>query len=393
MNNTYFIIDDIKYIIAYDNNQLKIKKMENNLLYELTETEKGEINRLISHKTGYIYYSEKVINIVNNNPNLFLNNDQHAKEQLINILNWLEDHIPIEHRQTFYDNLSTLTLMHNFNLISSDYFVSHDSHFSQSNNIDISIGGYNSKTNNIEIRPQGLWRLWKVAQTTDNPNEYYFRQYMQTLLHELIHMSSTKFDKEGGIALSGFDKYPSQDIKEQNVGLNEGYTELIAMAGVPGTEDIVSPYFIECALINQLIQIIGIDALQESYFGNKGTELLESELCKLINDKEKAFELFRSIEVNYQLGNGSEKQNILGNIQLTMLDYLEKKLEILSVQGKDGEINKIIYFFENMIVTPRKLQAMGRDANNYEGVTDSIIKLDEIKGKYGKQLDNNSISR
>ena len=393
MNNTYFIIDDIKYIIAYDNNQLKIKKMENNLLYELTETEKGEINRLISHKTGYIYYSEKVINIVNNNPNLFLNNDQHAKEQLINLLNWLEDHIPIEHRQTFYDNLSTLTLMHNFNLISSDYFVSHDSHFSQSNNIDISIGGYNSKTNNIEIRPQGLWHLWKVAQTTDNPNEYYFRQYMQTLLHELIHMSSTKFDKEGGIALSGFDKYPSQDIKEQNVGLNEGYTELIAMAGVPGTEDIVSPYFIECALINQLIQIIGIDALQESYFGNKGTELLESELCKLINDKEKAFELFRSIEVNYQLGNGSEKQNILGNIQLTMLDYLEKKLEILSIQGKDGEINKIIYFFENMIVTPRKLQAMGRDANIYEGVTDSTIKLDEIKGKYGKQLDNNSISR
>ncbi|MDD7151203.1 MAG: hypothetical protein SOT91_02845 [Bacilli bacterium] len=393
MNNTYFIIDDIKYIIAYDNNQLKIKKMENNLLYELTETEKGEINRLISHKTGYIYYSEKVINIVNNNPNLFLNNDQHAKEQLINLLNWLEDHIPIEHRQTFYDNLSTLTLMHNFNLISSDYFVSHDSHFSQSNNLDISIGGYNSKTNNIEISPQGLWHLWKVAQTTDNPNEYYFRQYMQTLLHELIHMSSTKFNKEGGIALSGFDKYPSQDIKEQNVGLNEGYTELIAMAGVPGTEDIVSPYFIECALINQLIQIIGIDALQESYFGNKGTELLESELCKLINDKEKAFELFRSIEVNYQLGNGSEKQNILGNIQLTMLDYLEKKLEILSVQGKDGEINKIIYFFENMIVTPRTLQAMGRDANIYEGVTDSIIKLDEIKGKYGKQLDNNSISR
>ena len=393
MNNTYFIIDDIKYIIAYDNNQLKIKKMENNLLYELTETEKGEINRLISHKTGYIYYSEKVINIVNNNPNLFLNNDQHAKEQLINLLNWLEDHIPIEHRQSFYDNLSTLTLMHNFNLISSDYFVSHDSHFSQSNNLDISIGGYNSKTNNIEIRPQGLWRLWKLAQTTDNPNEYYFRQYMQTLLHELIHMSSTKFNKEGGIALSGFDKYPSQDIKEQNVGLNEGYTELIAMAGVPGTEDIVSPYFIECALINQLIQIIGIDALQESYFGNKGTELLESELCKLINDKEKAFELFRSIEVNYQLGNGSEKQNILGNIQLTMLDYLEKKLEILSVQGKDGEINKIIYFFENMIVTPRTLQAMGRDANIYEGVTDSIIKLDEIKGKYGKQLDNNSISR
>lgn len=393
MNNTYFIIDDIKYIIAYDNNQLKIKKMENNLLYELTETEKGEINRLISHKTGYIYYSEKVINIVNNNPNLFLNNDQHAKKQLINLLNWLEDHIPIEHRQTFYDNLSTLTLMHNFNLISSDYFVSHDSHFSQSNNLDISIGGYNSKTNNIEISPQGLWHLWKVAQTTDNPNEYYFRQYMQTLLHELIHMSSTKFNKEGGIALSGFDKYPSQDIKEQNVGLNEGYTELIAMAGVPGTEDIVSPYFIECALINQLIQIIGIDALQESYFGNKGTELLESELCKLINDKEKAFELFRSIEVNYQLGNGSEKQNILGNIQLTMLDYLEKKLEILSVQGKDGEINKIIYFFENMIVTPRTLQAMGRDANIYEGVTDSIIKLDEIKGKYGKQLDNNSISR
>ncbi len=393
MNDTYFIIGGIKYIIIYDNNQLKIKKMENNALYELTETEQEKINQLVSHKTGYIYYSEKVINIVNNNPNLFLNNNQHAKEQLINLLNWLEDNIPMEHRQTFYGNLSTLTLMHNFNLISSDYFETHDSNFSQSKDLDISIGGYNSKNNSIEIRPQGLWHLWKIAQTTDNPNEYYFRQYMQTLLHEFIHMSSTKFDRENNIALSGFDRYPSQDISEQNVGLNEGYTELVAMAGVPGTEDIVSPYLIECSLISQLIQIIGIDALQESYFGNKGTKLLENELCRLINDKEKAFELFRNIEVNYQLGNASEKQNILGNIQLTMLDYLEKKLEILSVQGKDDEINKIIYIFENMIVTPRTLQAMGRDANNYEGVTDSIIKLDEIKGKYGKQLDNNSISR
>lgn len=390
MNNTYFIIEGIKYIITYDNNQLKIKKMENNSLYELNEVENKKINQLISHRTGYIYYSERVINIVNNNSNLFLNNNQYAKEQLINILNWLEDHIPMEHRQIFYNNLSTLTLMHNFDLISSDYFETHDSHFSQNKDIDISMGGYNSKSNSIEIRPQGLWHLWKVAQVTDNPNEYYFRQYMQTLLHELIHMSSTKFDKENNIALSGFDRYPSQDISEQNVGLNEGYTELIAMAGVPGTEDIVSPYFIECVLINQLIQVIGIDALQESYFGNKGTKLLESELCKLINDKEKAFELFRNIEVNYQLGNTSGKQNILGNIQLTMLDYLEKKLEILSVQGKDDEINEIIYIFENMIVTPRTLQAMGRDANNYERVTDSIIKLDEIKGKYGKQLENNN---
>lgn len=395
MNNTYFIIEGVKYIITYDNNQFTIKKMENNSLYELNDVEKERINRLISHKTGYIYYSEKVINIVNNNFNLFLNNNQYAKEQLINLLNWLENHIPMEHRQTFYNNLSTLTLMHNFDLISSDFFVSHDSHFSQDKDIDTSIGGYNSKSNSIEIRPQGLWRLWKLAQTTDNPNEYYFRQYMQTLLHELIHMSSTKFDIENNIALSGFDKYPSQNIREQNVGLNEGYTELIAMAGVPGTEDIVSPYFIECCLISQLIQVIGIDALQESYFGNNGTELLESELCKLINNKEKAFELFRKIEVNYQLGNTCEKQNILGNIQLTMLDYLEKKIETLSVQGKSDEIDQIIYIFENMIVTPKTLQAMGRNPNNYEELTDSIIKLNEIKGKYCKQIDNNknSISR
>ena len=169
--------------------------------------------------------------------------------------------------------------------------------------------------------------------------------------------------------------------------------ELIARAESPGTEDIVSPYFIECSLISQLIQVIGIDALQKSYVENKGTELLESELCKLINDEEKAFELFKNIEVNYQLGNDSEKQNILGNIQLTILDYLEKKLEILLVQGKDDEINQIIYIFENMIVTPRTLHAMGIDANNYEGVTDCIIRLAEIKGKYGKQLNNNSISR
>ena len=35
MNNTYFIIEGVKYIITYDNNQFTIKKMENNSLYEL----------------------------------------------------------------------------------------------------------------------------------------------------------------------------------------------------------------------------------------------------------------------------------------------------------------------------------------------------------------------
>lgn len=392
MKNTYFIVEGIKYIISYNNNQLKINKIENNLLYELNEKELEKVNQLISRKTGYIYYSEKIIDIVNNNSNLFLNNNQYAKEQIITLLNWLENHIPSEYRQSFYNNLSTLILIHNYDLINSDYFISHDSHFSQTKITDIPIGTYDTKNNIIQIRPEQLWHLWKMAQTTDNPQEYYFKQYMQTILHELVHLSSSRFDKENNITLSGFDKYPTENIKEQNCGLTEGYTELIAMAGIPSTEETISPYFIECCIINQLILIVGIDVLQESYFCSKGTDLLESKLYNLINDKEKAFALFRNIEINYQIGNTGQKQNILGNIQLTLLDYLEKKIELLSIQNKYNDINQIIHIFENIIITPQTIQLIGRNPNNYEDLTDSIIRLNQLKGKYYKQIDTNIAS-
>ena len=73
------------------------------------------------------------------------------------------------------------------------------------------------------------------------------------------------------------------------------------MAGVPGTIEISSGYYIEECLINQIIQLIGPQVFLKSYFGNKGTVLLEKELRKIIDNEKLAFELFRNIELNYQI--------------------------------------------------------------------------------------------
>ena len=167
------------------------------------------------------------------------------------------------------------------------------------------------------------------------------------------------------------------------------------MAGVPGTIELASGYYIEVRLINQMIQIIGLDAFQKSYFGNLGTLELEKEFCNLINDTAKAFELFRNIEINYQLSEPKEKQNILGKIQMSLLDYLKKKLEILYAQNDIDSINQILYIYENMIISNEVLDITGKNSKNYDGITESMIRFQEIKESYSKtnKYSNNGILR
>lgn len=327
MDNIYFIIDGIKYIIVYKDNTFEIFTERDNTLNKLTIEEENKIKNLLNSKIGDIYYSEKLVQIVNNNDKL------ERKDYLLNFLNWLENCIPQELRENFYNNLSTLKTELHLDLIlpEDEAKLSYDT--------GGTVGSYSVRENRIRMNEALLLSTWKTAKTTDNPADFYWKEYSEALLHELAHMASSSYNKETGVRLSGFDKFPPILLRDKNRGLTEGFTELIAMAGVPGTIELASGYYIEARLINQMIQIIGLDAFQKSYFGNLGTLELEKEFCNLINDTAKAFELFRNIEINYQLGEPKEKQNILGKIQMSLLDYLKKKLEILYAQNDIDSIN------------------------------------------------------
>lgn len=164
------------------------------------------------------------------------------------------------------------------------------------------------------------------------------------------------------------------------------------MTGVPGTIEISSGYYIEACLINQLIQIIGNDVFIKSYFSNLGTMPMQEKLNEIINNPNLSHNLFRSIELNYSIRDINEEQNILGNIQSTLLDYLDKKLELLFANNKVDEINNILTNYELMLISPEKLELMQKNSQLFVGTGESIQKFNEIKNKYETYLNDETKS-
>ncbi len=364
MKTNFFTYNNQQYFIFFEDKTLKILKKENSDLVKLTENEEKEIVNILSNKKGYEYDSNKLIEIINSNQEL------ESKEYLTTILEWLENIIPANSRENFYNNLKTLKVNLDFDDVASKV------------NNEKAGGAYNTRDNSIIMDKKTTLKTWEIAKLTSNPKESFGKIYSETLLHELAHMSSSKYDSKTGISLCGFDKFPSDIESEKNRGLTEGFTEIIAMAGFPNVYEFSSNYYIEENLINQLIQIIGLDVFLKSYFENLGTSLLEQKLEKIIANSTLAFQLFRSIEINFQIRDLKEKQNILGNIQLILLDYLEKKCEILSEKGDLEAIKNILQIYKQMLITPKKLQLMNKNPDNYEGIVESIEKFQRISEQF-----------
>lgn len=203
-------------------------------------------------------------------------------------------------------------------------------------------------------------------------------------------MASSRYDSETKISLCGFDKFAAKNEEDKNRGLTEGFTEIISMAGVPGTIEISSGYYIEACLINQLIQLIGNEVFLKSYFSNLGTIHMQEKLNEIINNSDKSYDLFRSIELNYNIRDINEEQNILGNIQLSMLDYLDKKIELLLADNRVDEIRSILKNYEMMMINQEKLKLMNKHPRLFVGVEESIQKFAEIKSKYEFFLNENT---
>ena len=378
MDNKFFTFNGKQYVVFFDNSTVKILRKENDKFLLLTDEEKNKIDSILNNESGYQYNSDKLIEIINSN------NDLSNKEYLANFLQWLENAIPIDCRENFYNNLKTLKADLNLDM---DFFELN----TESKPGYQEMAGYNTKENNLKMNKNSLLEIWKIANSTQNPKDFFWRSYSQSLLHELAHMASSQYNLETGVSLCGFDKFPPEKESDKNRGLTEGFTEVISMAGVPGTIEIASGYYVEACLINQLIQIIGIDAFSKSYFSNLGTELLEKELGKIINNSNLSFQLFRSIEINFQIRNLKGKQGILGSIQIALLDYLKAKCEMLSEMGNWEEIANILTIYEQMMITPEKLKIMNKNSDDYEGIEESISKFKNIQEQFTYQVVNDKI--
>ena len=98
MNNNFFTLNEKKYVILFGNLRITILRKENDKLVLLNEEEKKEIISILNNKSGYRYDSEKIMQIINSN------NVLDNKGYLSNFLQWLENIIPLECRENFYNN-------------------------------------------------------------------------------------------------------------------------------------------------------------------------------------------------------------------------------------------------------------------------------------------------
>lgn len=101
--------------------------------------------------------------------------------------------------------------------------------------------------------------------------------YTKTINHELLHMSSSYYDKENGITYSGFVQ--SHGKRNIGLGITEGYTEYLVKKHFDAEGSVSNAYAYESKIASIIEKTIGEDKMLSLYLNANLYGLLE-ELAK-----------------------------------------------------------------------------------------------------------------
>lgn len=353
MNRDYIILDIGKIVIVWENKTKKIFKEENNELIELNDSERIYVENYLNQEQGYIYYSERLENIVKQNPNI------EEKEMLLPILFDLESMIPIDSRENFYHNVETLDTFFLLDLVKTTIVEKKSNHLNPA--------FYNIKENRLHLDNFALKEVLNISMETTGNDEFYQTYLRYNLFHELNHVASSEFDENSQVSFCGYDKFPASSEEDRNRGLTEGITDAIALWKNPKMPRLMSGYYNEVCIAMQLVNILGVDTMFSPYFKHDGIGKLKEGLQSVIKDEDKSYQLFRRIEYNYQLRKNNEKQTLLGNIQSTLVEYFKEKIKQALLDNS---------------MTPEALIEKGKNPNNYIGLDKSVEEFKEMRAKF-----------
>lgn len=353
-----------KIVLIRENNEEKWYKEINNNLIPLSPKEQKVIDKIFKGKSKTLMYSKTLDNIIAANPNLIPYNSDIFKLMIETI----ENLIPENYRQDFYNNLKSLEI---------EYGIEYVSLSDKKENKKL-LGGYSVSKNKIVIYKHTLERKMEFASHTPNPQETYNKEINKIFIHELLHMASSYVDKENEIYWSGFGN--AADVDNDYESLTEGFTELISMTLVPGTNEMSSFYYIETLLSTQLTLVVGLDTMKDSYFGRLGITKIEQKLNEI--DSIYSMSLLKNIEYSYLIRSelGDTPNTFLGISQNTLIHLFEQKLlkDIENGMSKE-EIMSTINTFEQMLITPEILKTIGLNPDNYKGIDISKYAFNNTK--------------
>jgi len=335
MDITYFIINNIRYLFKYNKYRLEIYKLVNDEECELSSKEKAYFASILANSNSYILKSSTLDNIISNNDSIS-NNDL-----IPELLEIIENFIPEDCRENFYRNLKTLKI----NEVSQE---------------ELGDTCYNAKENTININSNQDIEVKK-----------------RILIHELIHMASTNYDKEKGVIHTGFHSIDLNNIKEDYgyLGISEGLTESIAYH-LTGSKSLDTGYFIEANLVKQLMCIVGEDICLKAFFTNN-FNLIKDKMLELIHNNDKLDYTLNIMESIHLLKNDVDETDSLCFVQLKLLDFFNEKCRRLSVEAiadsdKEAFLKQLLDTYESSLLTPSKMGIIG----------DKYVDLHKVAVKY-----------
>lgn len=351
----YFTLNNEKIFIEIKDKDIIFKKYIKGILTQLDEKEKEKILKKLQIKNKFILYTQMLIELIKSNKSL-----QNKDYDYTDILSYIEEQIPEKNRANFYDKLKTLQI--ELNLDPNRKQLEAEDELPKA-------GYYNIETNKIVISSEFIKILKEISLSMPDNNSFFIENLEKCLLHELYHMASSTFNEETGIYSSGFIKNcDDENIYNSNKGLTEGFTELLACCRTPFSNEVTMEYQVEMMLINQLIQIIGIKPVYDSYFYNLGTDLLSEKLFEVSpNMPEEAKKLFINIEFNYLLELlGNQEQTFLGESQRILVAFYSQKIYSDIENGvQEDEIRKSMSTYKNTLITDEVITSLGKDPSKY----------------------------
>ena len=372
-------------IIRHGNQKQFFKLNDDNTMNPLSKEEMEVIHQIFYPPKSPIKCVEVAWEIAKNNPTFSIN-----QEGWRTVISNIESVIPEDARNNFYRNLQSVQIE-----VTNEEETRKDTGTMRA-------GYYNPVENKLCFSEEAL-QLLKSMPLHDGSDGSV--RALSIVVHELLHMASSHYDKDTGIVRSGMDILNTDGTSiSANSALTEGITENLAalvvekIIGKPMQQDVfeISGYQKQMLVAGQM-QLLCNDDVLSDYFKAEGTTKTREKIKEYIANNELSEEiveeetnyLFSRIEDSYLLQQFEHEDNFSSSmphlIQNTMLTALSGKLDEYIQKGiisTPEHLNDFCDIFQKKML----ISENGVDSKKYPRVDGSKVSLDVKKQMLTSQL-------